>query len=226
LRRFQPGRLHSVDHFGSWLIAEAVHYAHTQGILHRDLKPSNVLIDAATDQPRVTDFGLAKRLDGDSSLAVTGQVLGSPNFMPPEQASGARRKAGRPSDVYGLGWILYFLLTACAPFQAESLEAIVTQVINTEPISPRLLNPAVPLDLETICLKCLEKEPSKRYASAEEAGLELTRFLRDEPILARAVGRAERGWRWCRRNPLVDGRLYVRDGIKATGNLFCVQLLP
>jgi WD40 repeat protein/serine/threonine protein kinase len=184
-------------------IAEAVQYAHSQGILHRDLKPSNVLIDTATDQPRVTDFGLAKRLDGDSSLTVTGQVLGSPNFMPPEQASGTRSKAGRQSDVYGLGGILYFLLTARAPFQAESLEAIVTQVIQTEPISPRLLNPAVPLDLETICLKCLEKEPEKRYPTAEDVARELTRFLHDEPIQARPVGRLERGWRWCRRNPIV-----------------------
>src|SRR5439155_15886597 len=141
------------------LIAESIHYAHSQGILHRDLKPSNVLIDAATDQPRVTDFGLAKRLDGESSLTVTGQVLGSPGFMPPEQASPDRGKVGRHSDVYALGAILYHLLTARPPFQAESLPALVTQVLNTEPVPPRLLNPSVPRDQETICLKCLEKEP-------------------------------------------------------------------
>src|SRR5437016_4911209 len=142
-------------------IAEAIHYAHCQGILHRDLKPSNVLVDAATDQPRVTDFGLAKRLDGESSLTITGQMMGSPGFIAPEQASPDRGKVGRHSDVYALGAILYDLLTARAPFQAESLPAIVTQVLNTEPISTRLLNPSVPRDLETICLKCLEKEPAR-----------------------------------------------------------------
>jgi WD40 repeat protein/predicted Ser/Thr protein kinase len=184
------------------LIAEAVHYAHEQGILHRDLKPSNVLIDA-NDQPRITDFGLAKRLDGSSSLTATGQMLGTPNFMPPEQASTDRGKVGRASDVYGLGAILYFLLTARAPFQADSLEAIVTQVLNTEPISPRLLNPAVPRDLETISLKCLEKEPPRRYPTAQSLAEDLGRFLHDEPIVACPVGRAERVWRWCRRKPVI-----------------------
>ena len=110
------------------VIAEAIHYAHEQGILHRDLKPSNVLVEAATDQPRVTDFGLAKRLDGDSSLTMTGQVLGSPHFMPPEQASHNGGKVGRTSDVYGLGGILYFLLTARPPFQGDSLETTLTHV--------------------------------------------------------------------------------------------------
>jgi len=183
------------------LIGEAIHYAHQQGILHRDLKPSNVLIDSAIDQPRITDFGLAKKLDGDSSLTLTGQVLGSPNFMPPEQAGGGRGNLGRPSDVYGLGAILYYLVTARAPFQAQSLEATVTQVIHAEPVSPRLLNPAVPADLETICLKCLEKEPSRRYQTAQELAEELGRFLRQEPILARPVSRPERVWRWCGRKP-------------------------
>ncbi len=185
------------------LIAEAIHYAHQQGILHRDLKPSNVLIDAATDQPRVTDFGLARRLDSESSLTVTGQILGSPNFMPPEQASGNQGKVGRTSDVYAIGGILYNLLTAPAPIKAESLEAVVTQVINTEAISPRLLNPSVPRDLETICLKCLEKKPVKRYATAKDLADELTRFLSHEPIQARPVTRMEHAWRWCRRKPVV-----------------------
>ncbi len=188
-------------------IAEAIHYAHQQGILHRDLKPSNVLIDAATDQPRVTDFGLAKRMDGESSLTVTGQVLGSPNFMPPEQASGARGTVGRHSDVYGLGGILYFLLTARAPFQGETLEATIHQTLHAEPIAPRLLNASVPRDLETICLKCLEKEAGRRYATAHELAEELDRFLRDEPIHARPVARAERAWRWCRRKPALAASL-------------------
>jgi eukaryotic-like serine/threonine-protein kinase len=142
-------------------IAGAIHYAHERGILHRDLKPSNVLVEAATDQPRITDFGLARRLDGDSSLTLTGQVLGSPNFMPPEQAGTTRGKVGRPSDVYALGGILYYLLTGRAPFQADSLEQVLSQVLNVEPVSPRLLNASVPRDLETILLKCLEKEPSR-----------------------------------------------------------------
>jgi eukaryotic-like serine/threonine-protein kinase len=182
-------------------IAEAIHYAHGQGILHRDLKPSNVLIDSATDQPWVTDFGLAKQLGGDSSLTITGQVLGSPNFMPPEQASGNRGKVGRPSDVYGLGAILYYLLTARAPFQADSLQGIVTAVLNGEAVSPRLLSPHVPADLETICLKCLEKEPARRYQTAQELADELGRFLQDEPIHARPVTSTERLWRRCRRKP-------------------------
>src|SRR5262245_40992056 len=184
------------------LIAEAIHYAHGQGILHRDLKPSNVLIDSAKDQPRVTDFGLAKRLDGESSLTVTGQVLGSPHFMPPEQA-GAGGKVGRASDVFGLGGILYFLLTARPPFQGETMEATIEQVLHAEPVSPRLLNVMAPLDLETICLKCLEKAPDRRYQTAQELGEELGRFIRDEPILARPVSQGEKVWRWCRRKPLV-----------------------
>jgi WD40 repeat protein/serine/threonine protein kinase len=184
------------------LIAEAIHYAHQQGILHRDLKPSNVLVDAS-DQPRITDFGLAKRLDGDVSITMTGQMLGSPNFMPPEQATDQRGKLGRHSDVYGLGAILYHLLTARPPFQAESFESVINQVLNAEPVSPRLLNSSVPADLETICVKCLQKEPAARYQSAQDLADELNHFLHHEPIRARPITRAERTWRWCRRNPVV-----------------------
>ncbi len=182
------------------LIAQAIHYAHERGILHRDLKPSNVLIDS-NDQPRITDFGLARRLDGESSLTMSGQVLGSPNFMPPEQAGGKIGKVGRPSDVYALGGILYYLLTARAPFQADSLEHIITQVLNAEPVSPRLLNPSIPRDLETITLKCLEKEPSRRYQTAQELADELGRVLRHEPIHARPITTPEKLWRWGRRKP-------------------------
>ncbi|MCI0535272.1 MAG: serine/threonine protein kinase [Verrucomicrobiales bacterium] len=205
------------------LIAEAIHYAHGQGILHRDLKPSNVLIDATTDQPRITDFGLAKRLVGTrstashsssgeeirdavervptDSLTLTGQVLGSPNFMPPEQAGGNRGKAGRHSDVYSLGGMLYYLLTARAPFQADSLETIVTQVLNADPVAPRLLNPTAPRDLETICLKCLEKDPAQRYPTAQALAEELERFLNGHPVRARPLGRVGKLWRWCQRHP-------------------------
>src|SRR5262245_57398267 len=189
------------------LIAEAIHYAHEQGILHRDLKPSNVLVDAATDQPRVTDFGLAKWLAGESSLTLTGQVLGSPHFMPPEQADARRGKVSRRSDVFGLGGILYFLLTARPPFQGDSLETTLGQVLNVEPVSPRLLNPAVPRDLETICLKCLTKEPGRRYPTARAMGEDLSRFLNAESILARPTTRLERTWRWCRRKPAFAGLL-------------------
>src|SRR6266566_818429 len=181
-------------------IAEAIHYAHERGILHRDLKPSNVLIDA-NGQPRVSDFGLARRLEGASELTVTGQVLGSPNYMPPEQAVARRGKVSRRSDVYSLGAMLYHLLAGRPPFVGQALTDTLEQVLNAEPVSPRLLNPSVPRDLETICLKCLEKEPDKRYATAQALADELGRFLNNEPIHARPIMRAERVWRWCRRKP-------------------------
>ncbi len=197
-------------------IAEAIHYAHEQGILHRDLKPSNVLIDA-NDQPRITDFGLAKRLAGETSLMLSGQMVGSPNFMPPEQATAKHGKVGRYSDVYGLGGILYHLLTARPPFQADSLEVIVSQVLTADPVSPRMLNPTVPRDLETICLKCLEKEPSRRYATAQALAEELGRFLEKKPILARPMSRPEKAWRWCRRKPALATALSAVVLVGAVG---------
>jgi WD40 repeat protein/predicted Ser/Thr protein kinase len=183
-------------------IAEAIQYAHERGILHRDLKPSNVLIDEL-DQPRVTDFGLAKRLEKETDLTLSGQVLGSPNYMAPEQAAARRGQVGKRSDVYSLGAILYHLLTGRAPFAADTVAKTLHQVQNNEPVSPQLLNPGVPCDLATICLKCLEKEPDKRYATAQALADELGRFLNRKPILARPVGRPEKFWRWCRRNPVV-----------------------
>ncbi len=186
-------------------IADAIHYAHGQGILHRDLKPSNVLIDSATDQPRLTDFGLAKRLDGESSLTDTGQVLGSPNYLSPEQAGGRSGSIGRRSDIYSLGAILYHLLTGRPPFQGETLSDVLNQVIHDDPLAPHLLMPGVARDLETICLKCLTKEPTNRYETAKDLRDELGRFLRHEPIEARPVSRLEKSWRWCRRNPAIAG---------------------
>jgi WD40 repeat protein len=183
-------------------ITEAVDYAHGRGILHRDLKPSNVLVDVAS-QPHITDFGLAKRLSGDSQITLTGQIFGSPGYMAPEQASPGRTEAGRTGDVYSLGAILYYLLTGRAPFVAESLEATLAQVLTAEVLSPRTLNPRLPPDLETICLKCLERDPGRRYATAKELANELGRFLRGEPICTRPVSSFERVWRWAARNPVI-----------------------
>ena len=190
-------------------IAEAVHFAHERHLLHRDLKPSNVLVDAA-DNPHVTDFGLAKRSDGDADLTLTGQVLGTPNFMPPEQAKGSQSSVA--GDVYSLGAILYQLLTGRAPFLAETITQTLRLVVEGEPISPRLLNPAVPRDLETICLKCLEKEAHRRYGSAQELADELGRFLRDESIRARPLRAPAKLLRWCRRKPA----LAISTGSAAT----------
>ena len=197
-------------------IAEAIHYAHERGILHRDLKPSNVLIDTQ-DQPRVTDFGLAKRMEGDSELTVTGQVLGSPHYMPPEQAAGKRHILSRRSDVYALGAILYHLLTGRPPFVGEGLAETLGQVLNAEPVSPRLLNPGIPRDLETVCLKCLEKEPAQRYPTAQALAEDLGRFLGGEPIRARPVGRAEKAWRWCGRQPIRAGLIAALAGVVVLG---------
>jgi WD40 repeat protein/tRNA A-37 threonylcarbamoyl transferase component Bud32 len=198
------------------LIARAIHYAHEQGILHRDLKPSNILVDQ-NDQPRITDFGLAKRLDSDASLTMTGQLLGSPNFMPPEQAGAGRHNVGRQSDVYALGGILYYLITARPPVQGEDLETIIQQVLHAEPILPRMLNPAVPRDLETICLKCLEKEPSRRYSTALTLAEELARFSNHEPIRARPLGPVGRMWRWCRRKPALAAAVVMLHLVLAAG---------
>lgn len=185
-------------------ISEAIGYAHAQGVVHRDLKPSNVLIDWQ-GEPRLTDFGLAKQLESDSDLTISGQVLGSPNFMAPEQAAGRRSEVGPRSDIYSLGAILYFCMTGRPPFAGESLGGLLAQVIESEPVSPRALNQALPPDLETICLKCLDKSRTRRYQTALELAEELGRFMRGEPILARPVGSVERSWRWCRRNRALAG---------------------
>ena len=183
-------------------MAEAIHYAHQRGTLHRDLKPSNILIDSH-DQVRITDFGLAMRVEGDSDLTRTGQIVGTPSYMPPEQAQGQRSLIGPGSDVYSLGAILYECLTGRAPFRADSVMKTIEQVIHVEAASPCLLNPGIVRDLETICLKCLQKEPHRRYGTAQLLADDLGRFLRGEPITARPISRPARLWRWCRRKPVV-----------------------
>jgi WD40 repeat protein/tRNA A-37 threonylcarbamoyl transferase component Bud32 len=183
-------------------IAKAVHYAHTRGIVHRDLKPRNVLL-TAEGQPRITDFGLAKRLHGTSDLTVSGQIMGTPSFMSPEQAQGKVRGVGPRSDVYSLGAILYCLLTGRPPFSGRDVLSVLTQVITQDPTPPKQLNPELDKDLATITLKCLQKGPQGRYSSAKELADDLNRFLKNEPIRARPAGRSEKLWRWCRRKPLV-----------------------
>lgn len=183
-------------------ISEAVHYAHTQGVLHRDLKPSNIVLDQNLE-PRVMDFGLARLVEQDSELTLSGMAIGSPSYMAPEQAAGKVHEVCPASDVYALGATLYQTLTARPPFQAESSAETMRQVIEIDPVSPRLLNASVPRDLETICLKCLEKDRQRRYASAQELADELGRFLRDEPIRARPLQAPGRVLRWCRRRPAI-----------------------
>ncbi len=180
-------------------IAEAVQHAHEKGVLHRDLKPSNVLLDGQ-GQPFVTDFGLARSLDADSSLTVTGQVLGTPGYMPPEQAMG-RGTVGPAADIYSLGAVLYHLLTGRAPFVGGTPAETMRHVVEQEPVSPQLLNPEVPRDLVSVCLKCLNKRPEDRYSSASDLAADLHRFLRGEPTVARPAGQTERLWRWCQRKP-------------------------
>jgi serine/threonine protein kinase/WD40 repeat protein/Flp pilus assembly protein TadD len=213
-------------------LARAVHYAHQHGIVHRDLKPANILLQSISTTenteahregaaagiplcssvssvvrdflPKITDFGLAKLLvGGGPTLTHSGVLLGTPGYMAPEQAAGKSKEIGPAVDIYSLGAILYELLTGRPPFKAETPQETLAQVQAQEPVSPSRLRPKLPRDLTTICLKCLEKEPGKRYATAEALAEDLDRFLAGKPIQARPVGNTERLWRWCRRNPMV-----------------------
>ncbi len=180
-------------------IARAIQHAHDHGVLHRDLKPANVLLDAA-GEPVVTDFGLAKHTAADSGLTLSGQVLGTPAYMAPEQAAGRMKDCGPPADVYGLGALLYHLVAGRAPFTGDSHLAVITQVAKDEPVSVRLLNPSIPRDLGTICAKAMAKEIPRRYHSAQELADDVQRFLDGKPVLARPVGSLSRMWRWARRH--------------------------
>jgi WD40 repeat protein len=186
------------------LLARAMHAAHQRGIVHRDLKPANVLL-TSDGTPKITDFGLAKRLDQDAGQTRTGTIMGTPSYMAPEQAGGAKAGIGPVADVYALGAVLYELLTGRPPFKAATPLDTILQVLGGEPVPPSQLNARVPRDLETVCLKCLQKEPAKRYVTSEGLADDLRRFQNGEPILARPVGRLEKFGRWCRRNPVVAG---------------------
>jgi tetratricopeptide (TPR) repeat protein len=189
------------------IVARAVHHAHQRGVLHRDLKPSNILLSGGPDtpigqlEPHVTDFGLAKRVEGDSELTQSGAILGTPSYMAPEQASGKKGVVTVATDVYGLGAIFYTILSGKPPFQGESALETIAQVQDRALDPPSSHGRRIDRDLETICLKCLEKEPGRRYRSAEALAEDLERWLRGEPIAARPAGRLGRAWRWCRRNP-------------------------
>ncbi len=189
-------------------VARAIHHAHERGILHRDLKPSNILIDDR-GEPLVADFGLARRLDGGSDLTRTGVVVGTPSYMAPEQAGGRNEAIAAATDVHGLGAILYFLLSGRPPYRATSLLEILDRVRSASPRPPSTVRRAVDPDLETICLKCLEPEPSRRYATAAAVADDLERWLDDRPILARRMGRVAQVWRFCSRHSWIVALLVV-----------------
>jgi WD40 repeat protein len=189
-------------------VTRAAAYAHRRGIVHRDLKPSNILIDGQ-GQPHVTDFGLAKQLDSTEGPTHTGAVLGTPSYMAPEQAAGQVRQVGVAADIYALGAILYELLTGRPPFRGESPMDILLQVMSDDPVAPRLLDPGIPKDLETICLKCLEKQPKRRYPTAQALADDLGRFGAGEPIQARPVSRLERIVKWAKRRPAAAALIAV-----------------
>lgn len=192
-------------------IVAAVAYAHDHGVIHRDLKPANILLAGATEnraslescEPKITDFGLAKRLDGESQLTASGQLLGTPLYMSPEQAAGQIREVGRAADIYSLGAILYVMLTGQPPFWSDNPVEVILQVLENDPPLPRSIRPEIPRELEWICLKCLEKKPADRYASAHDLAEDIDRYLRHEPVEARLPTWGQRLRRWMRRQPVL-----------------------
>src|SRR5205823_2232391 len=181
-------------------VARIVHYAHEHGILHRDIKPGNILLDAK-GEPHLTDFGLARLVESESTVTRTMEVLGTPSYMAPEQAAGNNAAISGVTDVYGLGAVLYQLLTGQPPFAGGTTYETIKLLLDTEPRQPRFLNPKIDRDLSTICLKCLEKDPKRRYSSALALTEDLERWLKHEPIAARRTGLITRSGKWVRRNP-------------------------
>jgi serine/threonine protein kinase/formylglycine-generating enzyme required for sulfatase activity len=196
-------------------IADALHHAHEAGVVHRDLKPSNVMLDG-DGEPHILDFGLAKRDAGEIAMTVAGNILGTPAYMSPEQATGKAHEADRRSDIYSLGVILFELLTGELPFRGDT-HMLIHQVATEEPPSPRKLKSRIAKDLETICLHCMEKKPERRYGTANGLSEDLRRWLHKEPIKARPIGRVERTVRWCQRNPALAG--FVALLVLAVGGL-------
>lgn len=197
-------------------ICDAIAFAHAHGVVHRDLKPANVMLDVES-QPRVTDFGLAKRSQSNDELTATGAIMGTPSFMAPEQAAGRGLEVGPLSDIYSLGAILYALLTGRPPFQAATALDTIQLVLDQEPVPPRELNPMIPVDLETICLKAMRKSPSRRYPSVHELQADLQAYLDGQPISARPASLASRVGGWIRRNRIASAIvLGVASGVLAT----------
>jgi TolB-like protein/Tfp pilus assembly protein PilF len=196
-------------------LARTVHYAHEHGILHRDIKPGNVLLDIE-GEPHLTDFGLARLVETESTVTRTTEVLGTPSYMAPEQASGNNVALTSATDIYSLGAVLYHLLTGCPPFAGGTTYETVRLVLETEPRQPRLLNPKVNRDLSTICLKCLQKDPQRRYASALALAEDLERWLKHEPIQARRTGLFARGKKWVRRKPAIAAVITLSLALVAT----------
>jgi serine/threonine-protein kinase len=218
--------------------ARGVAYAHSEGVLHRDLKPSNILLSRIKEttkwlkkngddfnlDPKISDFGIAKLFDAGSRITASGAIVGTPNYMSPEQATGGIKSLTAQSDIYSMGVILYECLTGRPPFQSDQVSVTLRMIEENQPVSPRLIQLGIPRDLDTICLKCLEKEPRQRYKTADDLAEDLNRFIEGKPILARPVPAFQKLWRWCRRNPTLAASLSIASAllvvIAAGGLLF------
>jgi eukaryotic-like serine/threonine-protein kinase len=229
LAQQMDGRPQDITHVARTIhtLARAIHAAHLEGIVHRDLKPANILL-TADGRPKITDFGLARRLGDDSDLTRTGAIVGTPDYMAPEQACGQVHDAGPAIDQHALGAILYELLTGRPPFRGATPADTIEQVRTQDPVPPTWLQPKVPRDLETICLKCLQKEPHRRYLDAGALAVDLERFLEGRPILARPSSAFEHLGRWCRRNRHVAllgaAVLVLLVTVATTSSVFAVDL--